>query len=235
MAAGVPTVLSGDTVRNFGGSISNATCVGETHLEFKECVVAIYKDAELWNEIQFNGLTYVENNHQREAIEKGWEKLITSTTQRKLKSHLALVELDNLPPFGPASSRCKTLDALYLSRYLNVKQAIEMGSYNSGLEHFYANDPAAGYVYNVDHEEAYLTNHPDVNDAVIAGDFKTGWHHFELYGKRQEGYEYSPEDEAKYRADFIDIDIAVQQGVFPTGFMHFQSDGKREGRFYGCW
>ena len=235
MAAGVPTVISGDTAINFGSTISNATCIGETPLAFKECVVAIYDNVNLWNTMQYNVLKYIEHYHQRAAIEKEWKNIISSTTQRKLKSKYALVELDNLSPIGPESSKCKELDALYVSRYKDVEDAIHIGTYRIGLDHFYAADPSAGYIYNVDHAEAYLREHQDVNNAVIAGTYSTGWHHFQLDGSQKVGYEYSPEDEMKYRSQYLDVDEVVSQGGLPMAWIHFINKGKQESRVYGCW
>jgi len=79
---------------------------------------------------------------------------------------------------------------LYLQCNIDVKEAVESGSYSSGYEHFYKYGseevkngqriiyPNIGYFC----EEDYLSKRPDVEKAIEHGDFKDAYEHYLLFG-----------------------------------------------------
>jgi hypothetical protein len=83
----------------------------------------------------------------------------------------------------------------------------------------------AGFTFD---EELYLELNTDVADAVNAGDFESGWQHYEEYGlKENRPAEFN---ETQYLEMNPDVEAAVEAGTFATGKDHFIQYGRAEGR-----
>lgn len=102
-------------------------------------------------------------------------------------------------------------------------------------------------------ESQYLTNYPDVKDAVAKGWFTSGYDHYTKHGKTenrvydaviieekplQDLYAYLGKllnktidfDEAFYLRTYPDVKDAVTKGWFTSGYDHYIKHGKAEGR-----
>ena len=66
-------------------------------------------------------------------------------------------------------------------------------------------------------EAWYLAHHPDVADAVRAGHFRSGEHHYVLHGILEGRLPRQPEvDAAWYLATYPDVAAAVRDGRLPA-------------------
>ena len=78
-------------------------------------------------------------------------------------------------------------EAWYLSKYLDVKDAVKRGIVPSGREHYVTHGyyehrmPAAIHV----NEKWYLESYPDVAEAIRGRIYKTAQGHFDLAGFRE--------------------------------------------------
>jgi hypothetical protein len=80
-------------------------------------------------------------------------------------------------------------------------------------------------------EAWYLAHHPDVADAVRAGHFRSGEHHYVVHGILEGRLPSKPAvDEAWYLATYPDVASAVGCGRYASGRDHYVQDGWREGR-----
>jgi GH35 family endo-1,4-beta-xylanase len=82
-------------------------------------------------------------------------------------------------------------------------------------------------------EDCYLANNPDVEDAVVAGTFSSGWEHYSKYGKWENRTTrcHSPWfDEEFYRVKHPDVRDAINAGIFRTARSHYERYGRLEGR-----
>jgi hypothetical protein len=78
-------------------------------------------------------------------------------------------------------------EAWYLSKYLDVKDAVKRGVVPSGREHYvqsgyYEHRMPCAILVN---EKWYLDAYPDVAEAMRAGVYKSGQAHFEMAGFRE--------------------------------------------------
>lgn len=87
-------------------------------------------------------------------------------------------------------------------------------------------------------EEFYLSEHPDVKNAIDEGAYSSGLEHFIKHGKN-ENREYQIKknsfDEVYYLKSNPDVQIAVKEGKFTSGLDHYLQYGEKEGRhaFFG--
>ncbi len=79
-------------------------------------------------------------------------------------------------------------------------------------------------------ESFYLTNNPDVNQAVNQGVFASGQQHFDLHGAKELRNPNTLFDMTYYSAQNPDVAAAVSAGVFQNVFEHFLYHGLAEGR-----
>ena len=86
-------------------------------------------------------------------------------------------------------------------------------------------------------ESWYKNAHPDVTSAIANGIFESGWHHYQLHGKKEGRaaknlvFNESSFNEAWYRARYPDVAIAIAKGLFKSGWQHYQLHGRNESRF----
>lgn len=88
-------------------------------------------------------------------------------------------------------------------------------------------DPLGNILFD---ESFYLSNNPDVAEAVTSGVLPTGFNHFFSFGQfegRQPSLFYN---EGRYLAQNPDVAAAVAAGGFRSGFDHFLNLGFFEGR-----
>ena len=104
-------------------------------------------------------------------------------------------------------------------------------------------------------EQFYLGYYADVAEAVWAGAFSSGWHHYDAYGRAEGRYGNASEvpaptptptpaptpapgpgpelgfDEQFYLGYYADVAEAVRQGSFSSGWQHYDRYGRAEGRY----
>jgi hypothetical protein len=80
-------------------------------------------------------------------------------------------------------------------------------------------------------EEWYLAHYPDVAEAIKAGAYKSGKHHFveEGYFEGRVPYEFAV-DEQWYKSNYPDIAVGMQSGTLGSPKEHFLAHGYKEGR-----
>lgn len=79
--------------------------------------------------------------------------------------------------------------------------------------------------------EWYLSQYPDVRDAVQNGQIKSAEDHFRTYGFKEKRLPARPNfDEAFYLRTNPDVADAVQRGQYKSGFEHYLVKGYIEGR-----
>lgn len=80
-------------------------------------------------------------------------------------------------------------------------------------------------------ENFYLSNYPDVQAAVDAGNFSSGLEHFQQYGLAAGRVVVSPlYNEESYLQTNPDVAAAVAAGAFSSGLQHFIQFGEAAGR-----
>ncbi len=83
----------------------------------------------------------------------------------------------------------------YLRCNEDVRIAVYQGRVRSGYDHYiqygrFENRITDGRCMAYDapswfNENSYLRCNPDVSAAVYRGDFKSGWHHYRVYGRKE--------------------------------------------------
>ncbi len=80
-------------------------------------------------------------------------------------------------------------------------------------------------------EKWYLTKYPDVGEAVAAGVFHSGHHHFVEVGYFEGRYPREFEvDEKWYVATYPDVAEGIKKGKIKSARQHFNEHGYDEGR-----
>ncbi|MCT7959592.1 SBBP repeat-containing protein [Laspinema sp. D1] len=87
--------------------------------------------------------------------------------------------------------------------------------------------PLGNILFN---ESFYLSNNPDVTQAVTSGVFPNGFDHFFYFGQFEGRQPSAFYNEGRYLAQNPDVAEAVGAGGFRSGFEHFFSLGFREQR-----
>lgn len=116
----------------------------------------------------------------------------------------------------------------YLQQYQDVAAAIDAGAPFDALEHFmlYGREEgrSASPLFDT---EYYLSNNPDVADAVAQGVINA-WDHFELFGG-DEGRSPTPLfNSLFYVQQNPDIAAAIEQGIISSATQHFVLYGHTE-------
>jgi hypothetical protein len=109
-----------------------------------------------------------------------------------------------------------------------------LGSLQSGLQHYLLYGEAEGRNgwFGLFNEPAYLARYPDVNNAVQAGIFSSGFEHFTQFGIAEGRFD-ALFNEQYYLQKYSDVANAVQSGIFSSGLQHFLQFGLRENRSGG--
>lgn len=123
-------------------------------------------------------------------------------------------------------------ESFYLSKYPDVKAAVDAGGFSSGLEHFQQYGLVEGRVlvspfYD---EDFYLQTNSDVAAAVDSAAFKSGLQHFIEHGEAEGRSSGLIFDEEFYLQKNPDVAAAVDSGAFSSGLQHFLDFGKNEDR-----
>lgn len=80
-------------------------------------------------------------------------------------------------------------------------------------------------------EDWYLTNYPDVREAVSRGRFPSGWAHFRAIGYLEGRLSHQPHVDGEwYLSAYPDIAEAMLAGKVASAFDHFVQFGYKEGR-----
>ena len=79
-------------------------------------------------------------------------------------------------------------------------------------------------------ERYYLSQYQDVAQAVVAGDFATGYDHFVAIGLKEGRNPIAYYSEADYLANNADVKDAIAEGFFSSGVEHFVLLGHKENR-----
>lgn len=70
--------MSGFSATAFGlTQKSNVTCIGETPEAFKDCILSIQQDKNLWNELRVGGFSFIDQTHSRIKALNRLEKVIS--------------------------------------------------------------------------------------------------------------------------------------------------------------
>ncbi|MFB2969792.1 hypothetical protein ACE1CD_12520 [Aerosakkonema sp. BLCC-F183] len=120
----------------------------------------------------------------------------------------------------------------YLTNYPDVKAAVDVGIFQSGLTHFQKFWLMEGRVrvspfYD---EHFYLESHPDVKTAVQTGAFKSGLQHFIEFGETEGRRASLLFDEEFYLRKNPDVAAAVAAGTLTSGLAHYLEFGRAESR-----
>ena len=139
----------------------------------------------------------------------------------------------------------------YLAANPDVSAAVSRGDLKSGFAHYILHGRAEGRPLRppesssetdpLEFDEAYyLAANPDVNAAVLRGDFRSGLAHYRDKGRVEGRAVCSPEpspetaplefDEVYYLAANPDVNAAVLRGDFRSGLAHYRDKGRVEGR-----
>jgi hypothetical protein len=85
-------------------------------------------------------------------------------------------------------------------------------------------------------EKWYLSNYPDVAEAVSAGALKSGQHHFievgYFEGRRPRDFEV---DEKWYMETYVDVAESIGKRKYKSARQHFNEHGYDEGRLPAEW
>ena len=80
-------------------------------------------------------------------------------------------------------------------------------------------------------EDWYLALYPEIAAAIEAGHFRSGEHHYVMYGILEGRLPRKPDfDEAWYLDAYPDIAAAVRDGRLASGYEHYIREGCLEGR-----
>jgi len=116
--------------------------------------------------------------------------------------------------------------------YLKLNPDVAQNWSGSALEHYEvfgqheSRNPNAGF-----NEGFYLQQNSDVNAAVLAGQFASGYAHFLAFGRFEHRFPDSHyQTDQVYLACQPDVQRAVQSGSFESGLQHYFLFGAAEGR-----
>jgi hypothetical protein len=235
LAAGVPTVISAAVAVDLGPSVKNATCVGPGPESFKSCVLKIHNDKNEWTKLHLSALALIENNPLTIDLSQQWKQVLNIALATKTRKGESVNELGIERSHGHGSLTCKKIDNAYIERYDEVKATISNGTFFTGLDHFLHQSPSSGFIYNDEHEKAYLANNPIVVHLINGQKVKSGWHHFILSEETGSRYIYSPIDDSAYLTRYKDISMTLEKHEIKSSWYHYNTFGRHEGRIYGCY
>jgi hypothetical protein len=143
-----------------------------------------------------------------------------------------------MPPAEPAKRPATPAPQAqnYLVPFATLKNAINLVSLKGQLKIDLTYDAFLGIVRKlleaapVD-EAWYRATYPDVAEAIDAGTYRNGKHHFVANGYL-EGRRPFPMavDEAFYLAEYPDVREGIEDGLFASAQEHFSRHGYEEGR-----
>ena len=80
-------------------------------------------------------------------------------------------------------------------------------------------------------EEWYLSQYPDVRDAILHGRTQSASSHYRKHGRAEKRLPSKPVvDEAWYLRTYPDVAAAIREGRETSAYDHFVKNGYREGR-----
>jgi len=122
-------------------------------------------------------------------------------------------------------------ETYYLAENADVNDAIELGAFASGFEHFLAFGVNEGRNPSILFDEAfYLAQNGDVADAVNNNLIDSGLIHYLLFGSSEGRNPSALFNEIDYLTTNQDVLNAVVNGGFTSGFDHYIEFGAGEGR-----
>ena len=122
-------------------------------------------------------------------------------------------------------------ETFYLAENADIAEAVALGQYESGFEHFSqfglseGRDPSLLF-----DEDFYLSQNLDVAIDVAAGRVSSGLFHYLSFGAAEGRDPSSLFNENDYLLNNADVQAAVDVGTFNSGFEHFLEFGASEGR-----
>lgn len=125
----------------------------------------------------------------------------------------------------------------YVNNNPDVQDAVNTGTFNSGLEHFLRfgldEGRTPGEALSFFNEETYLDDNDDVQNAIDNGVFDSAIEHFLQFGVKEgldirEGTGYDFFEPETYLSENSDVAEAVEQGIFDSGLEHFVEFGFAE-------
>lgn len=196
LARGLPVVMSDFTKDSFGNGVPG--CVGTDSSSYKKCITDLDENRETWEALRDEGISYIEHTHSRHEAMGRWSRIIDSNK----RAHDLLSKTIPVP-----TEKCDEGEEVYLGAYKDIGIAIEEGIFESGFQHwdlhgkregrcYYCNPK--GSVHNLllntipfptkkcdEGEEIYLGAYDDIGIAIKEGQFESGFHHWDLHGKRE--------------------------------------------------
>ena len=122
-------------------------------------------------------------------------------------------------------------ETFYLRHNPDVANAVRVGAFSSGFDHFVNFGVREGRNPSVLYDEAfYLDANLDVAQAVSAGYFASGFEHFLLFGHRENRNPSHLFNQADYLTNYGDVAQAVNDGWLSSGFAHYVHFGAEENR-----
>lgn len=192
--------MSEFTKDSFGDSVPG--CVGTDIESYKKCIVDLDGNRAKWEALRAEGISYIERTHSRQEAMERWSRIIDSNKQ------LHDQQSKTIPV---PTEKCDEGEEVYLGAYKEVGIGIKEGHFESGFHHWNLHGNLEGRSYYCDPkwqahnlfcnsipmptkkcdegEEIYLRAYEDVGIGIKEGYFDSGFHHWDLHGKR-EGRKY---------------------------------------------
>jgi len=215
MSAGLPTVMSLDSAKNFGiPQNSRVSCVGVNDTSFANCVVNLYNNEQSWSEVAWNARNFIQQTHDRRLITKTWNNIFQKATE--------MVERKKRCSNGCPSEvirLCRKGELTYFLRYPGVKKAVKKKEIPSAYEHWKQYGKYEGKKYECEKKSVCMTK-------CIANGILSNKADIEIK-KCEEGEVY-------YFLKYPEVKNAVEQGIFNSAHEHWKNHGYKESRIYPC-
>ncbi|AFY65137.1 conserved repeat domain protein [Geitlerinema sp. PCC 7407] len=160
-----------------------------------------------------------------------YRDLVLGRTQTQTETTKVSITFESL--FGGKISSTIFSESFYLSRNLDVKIAIEQGSFKSAEEHFllfgYKEGRSPTPFFD---EKYYLQQNTDVAIAIQQGKFVSGFDHFVRFGQFEGRSPFAQFDTAYYLRTHTDVQTGISQGLVASAWQHFVFIGQTEGRSF---
>ncbi|GAA6618185.1 hypothetical protein [Scytonema sp. NUACC26] len=170
---------------------------------------------------EFNEAYYLANNPDVNSA------VTQSTFQSGFDHYIRFGIYEGRNPIGTFNN------SQYLSSNSDVATLVTQGNFlRSGTEHAVRNGKYEGRAFlpQVFDEQYYLTQYPDVANAVAQDTLTGGLDHYTLFGFKEGRRPSTSYDENFYLTRYSDVGSAIVRGEFNNGFEHFILFGRAENR-----
>lgn len=127
-------------------------CIGKNIELYKKCILALYKNENMWKKYRQNGFKFVQQTHSRRDVTKVWDVVINENLNKmkKIREEGDTHKMDHqllTTELNEPKEQCPEGEKLYAHRYPTITEAIAAGEFKSHFHHYELHGKREGRVY----------------------------------------------------------------------------------------